>query len=277
MSNPLLKEYRKPSAYVALPSDGKWYSEKMRLSVDNELAVYPMTARDELIMKTPDALFNGEATRALLASCTPDIPNPDEVPACDLPVIVVAIRQASYGDEIDFDVTCPSCKHVNMVQIMASGLLANAKKNTEDPVIKISGDFRVKVRPYNVKDRTLLAIEQVKQQRMLQDIVKQSEKDDEKNAENFGKTFVEVADLTVKLIAGAIESVATPEGEEIDNRENILEWLQNITKKDYDLITAKMEKLSDSGITNEHEAKCQECSHEWKTKVDIDAANFFGG
>jgi len=54
-ANPLIAAYKKPALYVALPSKGKWYDPKPKLSVDGELAVYAMSARDELITKTPDA------------------------------------------------------------------------------------------------------------------------------------------------------------------------------------------------------------------------------
>ena len=73
MTNPLIQAYRKPALYIALPSKGNFYKKKPKLSIDNELAVYAMTARDELITKTPDALFNGEATISLIRSCCPDI------------------------------------------------------------------------------------------------------------------------------------------------------------------------------------------------------------
>ena len=69
MTNPLIQAYRKPNMYVTLPSGGRFYKDKPKLSADNELAVYAMTARDELITKTPDALFNGEATVSLIKSC----------------------------------------------------------------------------------------------------------------------------------------------------------------------------------------------------------------
>ena len=89
MSNPLISAYRKPALYINLPSNGKYYDPKPKLSVDGELAVYAMTARDELITKTPDALFNGEATFSLIASCCPDIANPRQIPVNDLMVIML--------------------------------------------------------------------------------------------------------------------------------------------------------------------------------------------
>ena len=66
MTNPLIQAYRKPALYIPLPSGGEFYQTKPKLSIDGELAVYAMTARDELITKTPDALFNGEATISLI-------------------------------------------------------------------------------------------------------------------------------------------------------------------------------------------------------------------
>ena len=104
MSNPLINAYRKPTLYINLPSGGKYYNPAPKLSVDKELAVYAMTARDELITKTPDALFNGEASVSLIESCCPDIPNPRQIPVNDLMVIMLAIRQASYGTEIEVEV-----------------------------------------------------------------------------------------------------------------------------------------------------------------------------
>ena len=104
MTNPLINAYRKPALYIPLPSTGRFYKTKPKLSVDNELAVYAMTARDELITKTPDALFNGEATISLLKSCCPDITEPESMPVGDLLVILIGIRQASYGKNIEMDV-----------------------------------------------------------------------------------------------------------------------------------------------------------------------------
>ena len=124
MTNPLIQAYRKPALYVSLPSGGKYYNEKPKLSVDGELAIYSMTARDELISKTPDALFNGEATFSLIASCAPDIGDPHEMPVNDLMVVLIAIRLASYGDDISVDIKCPECDFLNQLAVSTNALLA---------------------------------------------------------------------------------------------------------------------------------------------------------
>ena len=62
-TNPLSKYFRQPKIYLRLPSKGKFYSPgSLVMTESGELPVYAMTAKDELLIKTPDALLNGEAT-----------------------------------------------------------------------------------------------------------------------------------------------------------------------------------------------------------------------
>lgn len=276
MTNPLIQAYKKPSLFIPLPSKGNYYKKKPKLSIDNELAVYAMTARDELITKTPDALFNGEATISLIKSCCPDIEDPESMPVNDLLVILVGIRQASYGREIDIDVKCPKCEYQNQLQLDASVMLSTVKTDPIDPSVTLPSEFKIICNPYTLTDRTLLQVQQVKQSKMIQGLA--SEKlDDVARQELFGKTFVEIAELTVDLITNAIQSVQGKDTDVITDKETIREWLQTITKADYDAIKAKVEQLSESGLETQFNASCQDCGHTWKTGVDLDIANFFAG
>lgn len=275
MTNPLIQAYRKPNMYVTLPSGGRFYKDKPKLSADNELAVYAMTARDELITKTPDALFNGEATVSLIRSCCPDIKDPNNMPVSDLLVILVGIRQASFGKDIDVDVKCPKCEHQNQLTLDASAMLSNTKSTTSDQECMIQDDIKVTCNPYTLQDRTTLQVQQIKQQKMIASLA-DAKLDDKARQELFGKTFVEIAELTVALITNSISSV-NANGEVISDKEMIKEWLQTITKGDYDKIKNKVEELSQSGLETAFNAECQECQHKWKTGVDLDVANFFVG
>ena len=275
MTNPLIQAYRKPNMYVTLPSGGRFYKDKPKLSADNELAVYAMTARDELITKTPDALFNGEATVSLIRSCCPDIKDPNNMPVSDFLVILVGIRQASFGKDIDVDVKCPKCEHQNQLTLDASAMLSNTKSTTSDQECMIQDDIKVTCNPYTLQDRTTLQVQQIKQQKMIASLA-DAKLDDKARQELFGKTFVEIAELTVALITNSISSV-NANGEVISDKEMIKEWLQTITKGDYDKVKNKVEELSQSGLETAFNAECQECQHKWKTGVDLDVANFFVG
>ena len=278
MNNPLIAAYRKPALYIELPSQGKYYTKKPKLSVDNELAIYPMTARDELVTKNPDALFNGEATISLIKSCVPDIEDPNEIPVNDLLSILIGIRQASYGNKIDLDIKCPECEHMNQLQIDGSMLLNTNPNEQAQESVKLESNFKVHCKPYSLRDRTLLQVQTIKQQKLIESLSDANLSDEEREAQ-FGKTFVEIADLTVGLIANCIERVQTPDNEvfESDKVTIILEWLQSITKKDYDEIKQCIEALSENVIDSKFNATCQSCQNQWQTTVDLDIANFFEG
>lgn len=276
MTNPLIQAYRKPALYVPLPSNGEYYETKPKLSIDNELAVYAMTARDELITKTPDALFNGEATISVIKSCCPDIDDPKTMPVSDLLVILVGIRQASYGKNIEMDVKCPKCEYENQLQLDANIMLSKAKKEPVEKSVTLPSEFKIVCNPYTLKDRTILQIQQIKQSKMIQGLASQK-LDEAMQQELFGKTFIEIAELTVDLITNSTVSVQGKDTDLITDKETIRDWLQTITKKDYELIKSKIEELSESGLETEFNANCQDCGHSWKTGVDLDIANFFGG
>ena len=277
MTNPLIQAYRKPALYIPLPSGGKFYTNLPKLSIDNELAVYAMTARDELITKTPDALFNGEATISLIRSCCPDIEDPESMPVGDLLVILVGIRQASYGKNIDMDVKCPKCDFDNQLTLDANIMISKViDTESIDQSVSLPSNFKIVCNPYTLRDRTTLQVQQIKQQKMIEGLGNEALDDGARN-DLFGKTFVEIAELTVALITHSIVSVQGKDTEVITDKGLIKEWLQNITRADYDVIKGKVEELSESGLETEFNANCQDCGHTWKTSVDLDIANFFAG
>ena len=66
MSNALTKYQRTPKLYIKLPSGGKYYEKgSIDLSMEGTLPIRAMTARDELLLKSPDALLNGESINPL--------------------------------------------------------------------------------------------------------------------------------------------------------------------------------------------------------------------
>ena len=92
-NNPLKQYFRQPAIYIKLPSQGQFYPEgALDMPPNGELPVYPMTAIDEITYRTPDALFNGNATVNVIQSCMPNIRDPWSIPAMDVDTILVSIR-----------------------------------------------------------------------------------------------------------------------------------------------------------------------------------------
>jgi hypothetical protein len=278
--NALISAYRKPELFISLPSGGKYYNIKPKLSVDNELAIYSMTARDSLLTKTPDALFNGETNIALIKSCCPDIEDPKEVPVNDLLAILLGIRVASYGKNLDLDIKCPECEFLNMLTTDCSTFLSSIKHTTIDNSVTLKNGFKVKLKPYSLNDRTSLQIQQIKQQKLIQHIISQADDNDDdlEINEKVGHTFIEIAELTVELITNCIHTVTIPDSDNpIEDTDTIGEWLTTISSVDYNQIKDHIDELSKDHMDTTLHATCSECNHEWDTSVDLDISNFFEG
>ena len=113
-TNPLNKYYRQPSIYISLPSKGRYYSEDVYTSTQTgEIPVLPMTAKDEMAFKTPDAMINGQATVDVIKSCCPNIKDAWGMPSIDVDSVLIAIRIATYGNSMSFDSKCPHCGEDN--------------------------------------------------------------------------------------------------------------------------------------------------------------------
>ena len=106
-ANPLNKYFRQPSIYVSLPSGTDYPPHVVTPSKTGELGVMPMTAKDEIRFKTPDALMNGEAVVDVIQSCVPNIKDAWQVKSYDLDTILIAIRIATYGETMEMNFNVP--------------------------------------------------------------------------------------------------------------------------------------------------------------------------
>jgi len=104
--NPLQKFFRQPKVYVSLPSKGLYYEPGSLIGDYNNVPVFAMSGMDEIIMKTPDALFTGEATAKVIESCCPYIKNAKTMPSIDIDALLIAIRIATFGEKMTVTQTC---------------------------------------------------------------------------------------------------------------------------------------------------------------------------
>ena len=117
-SNPLAKHFRQPAIYIKLPSNGKfWPDNTLDLPLTGEIPVMPMTTKDEILLRTPDALMNGSGVVEVMQSCVPNIKNAWVAPSIDIDTIFIAMRIASYGHSMDMETICPKCQEKNLYGI----------------------------------------------------------------------------------------------------------------------------------------------------------------
>ena len=139
-NTPLSKFKRQPKLYIDLPSKGIWYP-KGKLNKFEEMEVYSMTANDEIAIKTPDALYTGQAITKVIQSCVPDILDPWLVPMTDIDYILASIRLASYGQDIQLSSTCKECGNEDNYTMEIQRILDFVQTLTLEEVRKMGDDI----------------------------------------------------------------------------------------------------------------------------------------
>jgi hypothetical protein len=274
-ANPLSSFFRQPKIYVTLPSKGEFYPEgALEVSPTGEYAVFAMTARDELLFKTPDALMNGSATAEVFRSCVPAIKDPWAVPSLDVDAILCAIRIATYGAEMDVSATCPKCQTVNDAVVDLRSVLDNLNKIQFQQTVEIEGKMLIHLQPMNYKQITKTALKALEHQRIFQVINDESISEQDK-LRLFQDSFVKLTDMTIDTAANCISKIESTAGT-TDNPEFIKEFLQNADKSVFKAINDAVNKSQESGTMSTFHSKCEKCETEWDVSLTLDSSDFFG-
>ena len=158
-NNPLQKYFRQPKLHVRLPSGGKYYPPgTLDLPESGEVAIYPLTAKDELLLKTPDSLMNGTATADVIKSCVPQIKNPWYMPSLDVDAIIIAIRIATYGPEMTLTVKVPNTGDEKDFTVDLNNLVEPLMSAKYDAVIQLD-KMKITLRPLMYSEFTKDAIQ----------------------------------------------------------------------------------------------------------------------
>ena len=273
-NNPLAAYFRQPKIYIRLPSEGKFYpQDALDSSVNGEYAVYAMTAKDELMFKTPDALMNGQATVEVIKSCIPAIKKPWFMPSIDVDAVLIAIRVATYGEKMEVGANCPACSHANDYHLNLVSYIENLAHFHYEDKIQI-GPLTVYIKPYTYQEATKAALKSLEQQKIFA-IVNDESLSDETKIEKFGESFVKLTELTVDIVANSIIRIDTPEGS-VEDKSMILEFIQNSPKEVFSTINEHVTSMKDRIELKVNDVECGECGHKFDMPVTMDQASFFG-
>jgi len=274
MTNPLSNYFRQPAIYIRLPSGGKFYPEHTVVVPPNgELPVLPMTAIDEITYRTPDALFNGTAVVNVIQSCVPGIKDAWVVPACDLDTILVAIRIATYGHEMEVNCTCPKCKHEDQYTTdLRSSLDLLKPGEYEKPFVH--SDMEIYFRPMTYKVLNQNSQLQYEEQRALQSIAQASEAATEAQSQTISLVLAKITDMTVKALAQSIAAIRTPTSI-VTDLQQIEEFLKNTDRRLFNQIRDRIIALKSAGELKPLKVECTSCSHQYEQGFTMDMSSFF--
>ena len=271
-NNPLKQYFRRPAVYIKLPSGGNYYPPGVvTIPESGELPVYPMTAIDEITTKTPDALFNGTAMCDLIKSCVPDIKDPWKINSVDLDAILIGIRAAGGGNDMEIESKCAKCEEISNYGINLTGLLTSMTPGNYHEELQIN-DLSIKFRPLTYKQMNDAALGQFEVQRLFIQI--ENESDNEERTRKSKEALESVTNLTMELLTEAIEYIRTP-AVEVTEKEYIFDFLRNCDKKMYVTIRDYNAELKSQTEIKPLKMKCIHCQHEYEQPFTLNTSDFF--
>lgn len=266
--NPLLQRMNKiPGLTIQLPSKGIFYTdgELDDECSDGEVIVYPMTTTDELIMRSPDMLFQGTAVKEVLSRCLPQIKKPMQLLVADVDYILTNLRKISYGTHIPirYNCDCLDDDKEAMEKLDASGdneyviPVDHFIQNTKPIDSKIFGkEYKVEVSTGQVVAlRPLRYCDFIKLQQMDPENLKEVEDIREYVAINF---------------AALTKSV-----DDVNDPDMIKEWYKALYRFDTEKIRDHLDAVTPWGIDFTYKIKCRQCKKEKELTTQLNPVYFF--
>jgi len=272
-NNPLKQYFRQPSIYIKLPSQGNGYpAGALTMPPTGELPVYAMTAIDEITYRTPDALYNGQATVNVIQSCIPDIKDGWGIPSSDVDTLLVAIRIASYGHDMDFNSQCPACNHESERTLDLRTVLDSIK--TPDYTKNLAwSDIEIYFKPLSYKNLNDNNQMQFENQKLLQMLPDSAVSDSEKMTA-LSAALRKITDITVSSLARSIAAIKTPQAL-VSEPGFIDEFLKNCDRALFNQIRDRIVELKVQSEMQPLKLACTECNHEYEQSITLDMSSFF--
>ena len=268
--NPLLAKVKLPGRVFQLPSKGVFYLKGV-LAADvheGEVQVKAMSALAEMKLRSADLLISAKVLNELCQECIPEILQPDLLVAQDVDAIFAFLRVATYGSthRVNSIHGCEKAK-VHTYEVDLESILSKPNNKIiehHDTLYRValSNGQIVHTKPNTYS-------EAMKVLYIQQEIAKKEALDEEVD----DKLREKVAVMDLMCVIFAVED----NGEVIDDREMVEEWLRAITKPMLNEIVASVSKTGKWGYDFSAKLKCKDCGETYDHELELDPITFFFG
>ena len=272
--NPLMAHFRQPAIYLKLPSQGQFWTSGLVLPESGEIPIYPMTAKDEITLKTPDALLNGQGVVDVIHSCCPNITDAWRMPSVDVDAVLIAIRIASYGNNMEFDTVCPHCKEENRYDAELTAILDSI--SLPDYNTKVThGDIRIKLHPQEYFSINATNQINYEEQRVI-NTLSDSNLDDETRLSEYKKHMERLIDLNLKTLIDSTEYIEiVPTGTVVTEKEHIKDYYENFEAEVCKAVRERLEQIGVEGTIAPMPTECASCQQPYTVPLTFDYSSFF--
>lgn len=265
--NPLIKRLNKiPGLTVRLPSAGLFYinGELDEEVKSGEVLLYPLTATDELMMRSPDMLYQGTTIEAVFNRCAPQIKKPLELLVADVDYILTNLRKISYGTHIPIRYMCECITDDDEKErievagedeylIPVDHFISNSKEldrktfNTNFKVTLSNGQ-EVTTQPVRFSD--FIKLNQVREEEF------------------------EDAEFVNEYVSDNLTAI-TSKVDDVTDRAMIKEWYKLLPRLEVERIKSKLNAQADWGIEFKYTITCRHCNKERELTHHLNPVYFF--
>ena len=277
MSSFLQNYQRQPKLFIDLPSRGKFYDDTVLDGGQHiQIPVFGMNAMDEIMFKTPDALFSGQATAEVIKSCIPTILDPWRLVGYDIDFILIAMRIATYGELMEVTTLCPHCSTQTESRISLSRLL-DGFANYETEYSFSLDKLTFSLKPITYKETTEFSLENYTHDREMYQLTDLDIDRDEKS-KRIQEIYTATEKVNLKLAIAHIDAISDSE----DNTETDISVITQFIVNNDALFFAKLKdgikELTSKWNIPQFEMTCsnEECGKNYHSALDLDYSNFFG-
>jgi len=272
--NPLANHFRQPSIYLKLPSGGKyWIPNSINLTANGEVGVLPMTAKDEILLKTPDALMNGQGVVDVIQSCIPQIKNAWAMPTIDVDAILIAIRIATYGEEMSVDSNCPKCKNENRHGVNLNNVLLSLR-SPEYNNTKVVDNLKFKFKPQNYTQSNQNSLNNFEEQKIIQ-LLNNEDIDPDIRKTQFDIHLSKIIENSTNILAQSTESITTEDGTVVTDPNFIKEFYINANNQIIKEVRKHLTDITEVSNLKPIKVQCEGCENQYDLGITFDYANFF--
>lgn len=259
--NPLLTALRQrlPGETFRLPSGGIFYrnGELSEDVVNGEVHVLPMTALDEITLKSPDKLLTGKAIEEVFGRCIPQVKKPMELLSRDVDYLMMCLRMLSYGPKMTLEYT-HNCE--------------NAKAHQYDIEVRPLISAAKLIDPTTIENRRTFTTESGQVIRFKPPVAKVVF--ELYQAAVMDKTSTESLEIAQGKVLGVLGSMI----ESVDNitdQANIVQWLQALPAGWIQALNVKANEMTEWGVNTQVSVVCQDCGKEAGLEVPANPISFF--
>ena len=277
MSSFLQSYKRQPKLFIDLPSNGAYYDDTIIEDAKyTQIPVFGMNAMDEILFKTPDALFTGEATAEVVKSCIPSILDPWKIVGFDIDYILLAIRIATYGDDMQVSTTCPKCETETESMLSLTNMIGAYSQFDVSHKFELD-ELTFHLRPLSYKEMTDFSIENYTYERQQIQIASNTTMDNKEKDTLIKQLYDQSETMNLRVALTYIKSV----GNSVESETNLDIITAFVTENDakfYNELKENIFELSNRWKVPNTQCKCsnEECNWNYETKIDLDYSNFFG-